>query len=225
MNSKKTILSAAIVAAIGILPVASQAATVTATSMSITSGEFGMGFFTNNSFIPITDFGSGAAQLIGTATGEGWDVNTLQLAPAPSAIGSFIFGNVSGGDPYINTFTAVSDSQGVDAGGHALPSASWDDVTGAGVSLVMESFYGNWNGANFNQGSNTFISFAVEPNCTVSCNYTAEWLSVVTGGPSSSQIGTWRIAGTISSVPVPAAAWLMGAGLLGLVGVARRGKG
>ena len=33
---------------------------------------------------------------------------------------------------------------------------------------------------------------------------------------------TWTIDATVSAVPVPAAAWLFGSGLLGLVGVARR---
>jgi hypothetical protein len=32
------------------------------------------------------------------------------------------------------------------------------------------------------------------------------------------------IEGSVSTVPVPAAAWLFGSGLLGLVGVARRKK-
>ena len=57
MNRKKTTLSAAIVASLGIMPVVSHAVTVTATSMSITSGEFGMGPLTGNDFIPITDLG------------------------------------------------------------------------------------------------------------------------------------------------------------------------
>jgi len=33
-----------------------------------------------------------------------------------------------------------------------------------------------------------------------------------------------HLAGTISTVPVPAAAWLFGSGLIGLLGVARQKK-
>ena len=35
-------------------------------------------------------------------------------------------------------------------------------------------------------------------------------------------IGTHNVSGTYAVVPVPAATWLMGSGLIGLVGVARR---
>ena len=56
------------------------------------------------------------------------------------------------------------------------------------------------------------------------CSYTAAWNSLIVGGPFSDNIGSWQIAGTVSAVPVPAAAWLMGSGLMGLVGVARHRK-
>lgn len=45
----------------------------------------------------------------------------------------------------------------------------------------------------------------------------------VAGGSHSLVDATFAI-GSVSAVPVPAAAWLMGSGLLGLVGVARRKK-
>jgi hypothetical protein len=34
----------------------------------------------------------------------------------------------------------------------------------------------------------------------------------------------WEVASTVSEVPVPATAWLMGSGLVGLAGIARRKK-
>ena len=224
MNMKKTALTAAIVAAIGATPFAAQAAAVDAATMSFTSGEFGMGFFTGGGFIPITDIGSGANQLIGVASGETWDTSSVQLSAAPGSIGSFIFGSTpSGANPYVNSFTGASDSQNVDAGGHALPSATWDDGTGVGT-LDMGSFYANWNGTNFNQGTTAAMTVDVlscDPG-NLNCGFDASWTSTIVGGAFDGQTGSWNFSGTVSAVPVPAAAWLMGSGLVGLVGVARR---
>ena len=36
--------------------------------------------------------------------------------------------------------------------------------------------------------------------------------------------GHWVLEGVVHTVPVPAAAWLMGSGLIGLAGIARRKK-
>ncbi len=42
--------------------------------------------------------------------------------------------------------------------------------------------------------------------------------------PFNGFAANWRLEGTMTVVPVPAAVWLFGSGLLGLVGVARRKK-
>ncbi|HEX9627931.1 MAG TPA: VPLPA-CTERM sorting domain-containing protein, partial [Acidiferrobacterales bacterium] len=42
--------------------------------------------------------------------------------------------------------------------------------------------------------------------------------------PFGGFVGSWRLEGVMSTVPVPAAVWLLGSGLLGLVGVAARKK-
>jgi hypothetical protein len=56
----------------------------------------------------------------------------------------------------------------------------------------------------------------------------ARWLRTVADGESFSYTQTFEIFDPsnppVSSVPVPAAVWLFGSGLLGLVGVARRKK-
>ena len=41
-------------------------------------------------------------------------------------------------------------------------------------------------------------------------------------GPTSGALPTFNGTGNLSAVPVPASAWLMGSGLLGLIGLARR---
>lgn len=42
--------------------------------------------------------------------------------------------------------------------------------------------------------------------------------------PFGAFVGHWRLEGVMSTVPVPAAVWLLGSGLLGLIGVAARKK-
>lgn len=52
------------------------------------------------------------------------------------------------------------------------------------------------------------------------------WVNTSTGVPTAggTMQGTYPITQEISAVPVPAAAWLLGSGLIGLVGVARQRK-
>ena len=54
--------------------------------------------------------------------------------------------------------------------------------------------------------------------------FTASWSAVVIGGPFNDQLAEWNITGQVSAVPVPAAAWLFGSGLIALVSFAKRKK-
>jgi len=73
----------------------------------------------------------------------------------------------------------------------------------------------NWvvNGANANEKLASF-----------------QWLHLITTADDPPGAGfpgitmQWIIEGTATVVPVPAAAWLFGSGLLGLIGIARRKK-
>jgi len=44
------------------------------------------------------------------------------------------------------------------------------------------------------------------------------------GGANGLLLGSWQTSVTLTAVPVPAAVWLFGSGLLGLVGIARKIK-
>ncbi len=64
-------------------------------------------------------------------------------------------------------------------------------------------------------------------SCSATAFYVAEYAAVVPQADPSNFGGVLyevSLTGQISAVPVPAAAWLFGSGMLGLVGVARRRK-
>lgn len=70
----------------------------------------------------------------------------------------------------------------------------------------------------------TYFTWSVNPNIPVVAVFNQDGSSgqavPMQVGPFPGQAPTFQ--GTVSAVPVPAAVWLFGSGLLGLVGVARR---
>ena len=116
-------------------------------------------------------------------------------------------------------------------------SAPWTATT-----LVAQTTSGafNWAGTSPEQGAfsynltlaagetafGTFFDWSVNPNIPVVAVFNADGSAgqavPMQVGPFPGQAPTFQ--GTVSAVPVPAAVWLMGSGLLGLVGVARRRK-
>ena len=112
------------------------------------------------------------------------------------------------GQPY--RIGTASSYPGVIGGGYA-PSGTVID----GGSVDMSSIFGSWN-ANppFNQGGLASVS-------AIPGGFRLAWESDYLDGPF---IGTgptfWTL--DIAAVPVPAAVWLFGSGLVGLVSIARR---
>ena len=207
MNMKKTLIAAALASTIGVASTGANAVAVD--SLVANSGDFGMGFFTGGGFLPITFLGG--QDLVGGYVAPGWDVNVAQTTSGANTIASFIFGSPP---VYVNTFTAAASTQAGVAGGGPVPSC---DAAGGALTCDMTSFFANWNGTDFNQGTATAVGTTDGAG-----NFTLGWTSLIVGGAFDGQTGSWEFAGTYSAVPVPAAVWLMGSGLLGLVGVARR---
>mgnify|MGYP003574155827 CR=1 FL=1 len=134
---------------------------------------------------------------------------------------------------------------GAPVGGSGVPQVwTWDFDAGTVAINNTTAFYGSvWtafnvtftdNGTSYGGGGaqNMTFSWSVNPNIPV----TSDWDVTATGTtavvtvnaatilPTSSAFPGFHPAfsGNLTYVPVPAAVWLFGSGLLGLVGVARR---
>ena len=200
MSMKKKALVAAVGAAMGLSVAATSTQAATLTSLVITGGEFAMGVFTPTPN-PITNFSG--ANLIGPAIAATFDTTVAQSAGAAS---SPIAWDFNGGGTWVNSFTGGPSSGSSGAG------------TNGGVSgtIVLTD---NWNANNFDQGG-AFTGTTVGDE--LSGTFDIAWTSLIVGGAFDGQTGTYAAQGTYSAVPVPAAVWLFGSGLVGLVGVARR---
>ena len=128
-----------------------------------------------------------------------------------TSIGTFTFGFFGP----VAIYTAPTDGVHPDAPFAAVTG----DVTGGVLSLDLSSWTANWSLTPFNQG--TGGPLAATTYNAVTGDFTADWSALVVGGPYNGQTGIWHITGNTQVVPVPAAIWLFGSGLLGLAGVAR----
>ncbi len=212
MNFKKTLLAAALIGS----SVASVSAFAIPTVMTVTGGEFGMGLFTSFGYLPITNFGAGAADITDTYNAPGWNTSAAVAGPAPSSIGSFDFSGA-----WVNTYTAAAATQvGVPGGGPA-PVFTGALSNGA-FTMDMSSFFANWNGTDFNQG-NSAVAGTLSGCSASGCNFNMAWTSLIAGGPPfGGQTGSWKLSGTIAAVPEASTYGMMAAGLAMVGFVARR---
>ena len=105
------------------------------------------------------------------------------------------------------------------------PSVATDDGSG-NATLDMSGWTVFWNGGNINMGLGADAVVTCGNTCESGDTFVLDYAAQVPTGGFSGVNYVLHMTGTIgaSAVPVPAAVWLFGSGLLGLVGVARRRK-
>ncbi len=217
---KKTLTSTAVALACGLGMMAStsvNAATVAIDSLSISAGLFTFGPVSMIDTIGIPFSGD-------TGTDMAW-------GGANQGPGVFTTGFQFAGQPF-EPQTDMSATTGTNGGAVG----TIDDVTGDLVSVDNLDFGGRFGGT----AASPIFYLAPDAGTLVIENgglgvNTLTWSHTITAAedPSFQFVGftaSWKITGQYNcggtagcgAVPVPAAVWLFGSGLLGLVGVARR---
>ena len=159
---------------------------------------------------------------------DGGNPNSADFAS--NSIGHFVFGAFGP----VNVTTRPADD--ANSGFRAVSGDLTNDV----LTLDLDAWAAWYAGSVFNQGNNEKCVLAdfvtiFSDTCSVpmtttwdadTWEFTAAWGSVITDGSFKGNLGQWTITGnaSIGIIPVPAAVWLFGSGLIGLMGVARRKK-
>lgn len=230
---KKTALTVALTAMLGVAATGAQAAVLNAGDvLTITSGvttydEYGnpTGVSSGSWFGMDTDANSKIAAAEATAI-NGLAGITIGVTQGPGVIDGWNFFGPAGTD-YTTSPITGGTTNGLDFSG-------WTVAWGAVPLIPMGS--GAWSPLNCGAGhmgctgltfTNGVANFAWSG--TYGDSYSLWYTATVPDGDASGFGNVQyivRLVGTVemgvSEVPVPAAAWLLGSGLLGLVGVARR---
>ncbi|MHB8474372.1 MAG: VPLPA-CTERM sorting domain-containing protein [Gammaproteobacteria bacterium] len=104
---------------------------------------------------------------------------------------------------------------------------TWNTIPVINMGGGSQVVTGTKGTTTYNNGTGLATVTCSDASCSNGSTFTLDYSAVVPQKDPSGFGGVpyaLHLTGTVSSVPVPAAAWLFGSGLVGLVGVARRKK-
>jgi len=173
---------------------------------------------------------SGAAQASISVTNMAFSGGNYASTGTINTDGTGAFNSIDPffGQPWTATVETqvITSSNGVTFAGSSAAGAYdyADDIANMSATQTAVGTYFNWNG---NNGIAVLAVFDCAAGvCTGAAAGTAAF-GGMDNGPFSGQLPLFEGTGSLdapAAVPVPAAVWLFGSGLVGLAGVARRRK-
>ena len=237
MINRKTILSAAIVTAMGGISFSANAALTSTATLDFTLGTAQTIACSYGTTPPCAKASYNVTDIVGSyfsmdTNGDG------NINGEKTPIGSFnglVFGTTQGASGSHTGAPDGSESPDIDAPwnffGNTGMHQTLSNTTDNGDGTINLDWNVTWNGIPsipLVATSATTIVCDGAGTCSDSSNYTIDGAYHVGGAGFTSVAYTVHLEGHVGSgtsvIPVPAAAWLFGSGLLGLVGVARRRK-
>jgi hypothetical protein len=154
-----------------------------------------------------TDFTSGGSFILD------WDPTYLTLTTSELELvgdGSF--------DPVSGTF----DFGTIGLNGFDIGNVTVYDLVSGLIEINVSTGFGPAKTGDFDIAALSFLAISPITTDAVITVGGLLWNDAITGNPLVNQPNFVGASVTIEAVPVPAAVWLFGSGLIGLVGVARR---
>lgn len=216
MNKK--LLASTVAVALSAIGATSTASAALATDATLEMDSFVLGGYYGNlvvggSYFAMDNDGSGVfekAERVGLVAGTdgGIALGSVQGLGGIDQTWGF-FGN-PGNHVQAGTLSVASDDG---AGNATLNMSGWTVMWGAPQAPI-----------DMGQGANAVITCATD--CSLGDTYTLDYTAIVPDGGFAGVNYQLHLEGTIgaSAIPVPAAVWLFGSGLVGLAGIARRRK-
>jgi hypothetical protein len=181
------------------------------------------GTFSTDVLSPVSITSDPSVNLMLPPTAPSWDQAAAQTSPHETSIVSF---ELNGDGVWANSYLSVPATGIVDASG--INNSINDGDT---IEVDLSGFVVNFDGDSFAQGgtaTSTISNVRLGPPGLTLFDYSLSWDTDVTGSPITGIDGSWSIAGfgavvaAPAPVPVPAAIWLFGSAMFGLVGFFRR---